>query len=92
MTGEDDLKRGIEYMTVYSAEAVWAVPPEVILGGVNKPGENLSNRKIVDRIGVYRELGVSTVAVSVKGRTAAEWCDNAEQVGVEVIARIGRRA
>jgi hypothetical protein len=60
----------------------------VVLGGINAPGEILSNPEIVDRIGSYRELGVSAAAVAVKGRTRAEWCDNAERIGAEVIAKL----
>jgi hypothetical protein len=43
---------------------------------------------LIDRIGRYRELGVSAVAVSVSGRSRNEWCDNAAQIGVDVIAQL----
>lgn len=88
MTGEEDLKAGIDYMRDYAAQVGRAELPEVVLGGVNKPGEDLSHQETVDRISVYRALGVTTAAVSVKGRTRAEWCDNAERVGEEVIAKL----
>ncbi|GAA0304822.1 LLM class F420-dependent oxidoreductase [Sphingomonas oligophenolica] len=88
MTGEEDLKAGIDYMKDYAAQVGRSDLPEIVLGGVNKPGEDLSNQEILDRIGVYRALGVTTVAVSVKGNSRAEWCDNAERVGEEVIAKL----
>ena len=88
MENEDDLKAGIDYMMEHCAKVVRATPPEVVLGGVNKPGEQMSFQQIVDRIGIYRELGGTAAGVTVKGRTRAEWCDNAEQVGAEVIAKL----
>lgn len=88
LTGADDLKAGIAYMREYCDQVGRADLPEVVLGGVNAPGEVLTHQEIVDRLCAYRELGVTTAAVSVKGRTRAEWCDNAERVGQEVIAKV----
>lgn len=88
MAGEEDLLNGINYMREYCAKVGREDLPEIVLGGVNSPGEILSNQEIVDRIGRYAELGVSTAAVSVKGGTLTEWCENAAQVGEEVIAKL----
>ncbi|MBW8785751.1 MAG: LLM class F420-dependent oxidoreductase [Novosphingobium sp.] len=88
MTGEDDLKDGIAYMQDYAAQVGREDMPEVVLGGVNAPGEKISTQEIVDRIGGYRELGVTTAAVTVEGRTRAEFCDEAERIGQEVIAKV----
>jgi probable F420-dependent oxidoreductase len=88
MSGEDDLREGIAYMREYCEQVGRKDIPEVVLGAVNAPGETLSSQQILDRIGAYRELGVTTVAVTIKGRTRAEWCDDAEKVGAEVIAKI----
>ena len=89
MEGPEDLAAGIAYMRECCDKTGRADLPEVVLGGVNSPGEELSHQQIVDRLGVYAEMGVTTAAVTVKGRTRAEWCDNAEKVGAEVIAKIG---
>ena len=88
MEGPDDLAAGIAYMRECCDKAGREDLPEVVLGGVNSPGEVLSHQQIVDRLGTYAEMGVTTAGVTVKGRTRAEWCDNAERVGAEVIARI----
>jgi probable F420-dependent oxidoreductase len=88
MTGEEDLRAGIEYMKQYCEQVGRKDQPEVVLGGVNSPGEVLSNQEILDRIGAYRELGVTTAAVAVRGRTRAEWCDNAESIGAGVLAKL----
>ena len=87
MAGTEDLRAGIDYMREYSAQVGRDDLPEVVLGGVNRPGEILSDQEIVDRISAYAELGVTTAAVTVKGRDRAEWCDNAERIGAGVIAK-----
>jgi probable F420-dependent oxidoreductase len=89
ITGPEDLAAAIAYMREYADKVGRADLPEIVLGGVNKPGEELSHQEIVDRIGIYAEMGVTTVGVTVKGRTRAEWCDNAELVGQEVMAKVG---
>ena len=88
MTGEDDLRAGIAYMREHCDQIGRKDLPEVVLGGITSPGEIVSSQEILDRISRYRELGVTAAAVTVKGRTRAEFCDNAELVGAEVIAKI----
>lgn len=88
MTGPEDLAAGIAYMKDYAAKVGRTDLPSIVLGGVNKPGEVLSHQEIVDRIGLYKDMGVTEAGVTVKGRTRAEWCDNAEKVGEEVIAKL----
>jgi len=53
-----------------------------------RPGEQCTPQRLIDRIHRYRELGVTAVAVSVTGRTRNEWCDNAAQIGADVIAQL----
>lgn len=60
----------------------------MVLGGVNTPGEVLSYPQIVDRLGRYAELRVTVAAVTVRGRTRAEFCDTAQEIGAEVIAKL----
>lgn len=88
MTGEEDLKAGIDYMKDYAAKVGREVLPEVVLGGVNKPGEDLSSAEILDRVSLYKEMGVTTAGVTVKGRDRKEWIENCLKVGEEVIAKI----
>ncbi len=88
MAGEDDLRAGIAYMREYCEKTGRAEPPEVVLGSVTRPGENISAAEIVDRIGHYRALGVTAAGVSVQGRDIAEWCEDAQAVGEEIIAKI----
>lgn len=89
MTGAEDLKRGRDAMLDHCAKVGRAVPPEIVLGGLNKPGQKCSYRQLVDQAGAYAELGVVAAGVSVEGETVDEWCDNAERMGEEVIAKLG---
>jgi probable F420-dependent oxidoreductase len=90
MTGIDDLRAGIDYMNEYSAKVGRAKPPALVMGGINRPGEKMSTQGMLDRLGAFAELGVVAAGVTVEGRTRAEWCDNAEKVGAEVIAKVDR--
>jgi probable F420-dependent oxidoreductase len=88
ITNEDDLSAAIDYMKDYAAKVGRTDLPEIVLGGVNKPGEVLTSQEIVDRISIYKELGVTTAGVTVKGSTRAEFIDNALRIGEEVIAKV----
>jgi alkanesulfonate monooxygenase SsuD/methylene tetrahydromethanopterin reductase-like flavin-dependent oxidoreductase (luciferase family) len=85
---EEDLIAGINYMKEYSESVGRKEYPEVILGSFTSPGEKWSSQQIVDRLGRFREMGISGAAISVDGHTRREWCDNAERIGQEVIAKL----
>jgi len=89
MTGEEDLASGIAYMREYCDQAGRADLPEIVLGSLTAPGEKAENQLLIDRIGRFGEMGVTTAAITVNGRTRAEFCDEAERIGAEVIAKIG---
>jgi probable F420-dependent oxidoreductase len=89
LNGLDDLQAAINYMREYADQVGRKDMPEVVLGGLYAPGEVLSTQQIVDRICTYSDMGVSTVAISANGRSRAEWCDDAERLGVEIIAKLG---
>lgn len=86
--GEDDLRQAINYITVLCEKAGRATPPDIVLGSVMSPDERCTPQMLIDRIGRYRDLGASAVAVTVKGRTRTQWCDNAAHIGAEVIAKL----
>lgn len=88
METEEDLIAGIDYMKQHCATIGRQDLPEVILGSITTPGEKWSSQQLVDRLSRLRELGVNGVALSVDGRTRREWCDNAERVGQEVVAKL----
>jgi probable F420-dependent oxidoreductase len=91
MTGEEDLAAGIAYMKEYAEQVGREDLPEVVLGGLTSPGEKVDNQELIDRIGRFAEMGVTTAAIVVNGRTRAEFCDEAERIGTEIIARIDNR-
>jgi len=88
MTGVDDLAAGIAYMKEYCEEVGRADVPEIVLGGLTTPGEKVDNQELIDRIGHFAEMGVTTAAITVNGRTCAEFCDEAERIGAEIIAKV----
>lgn len=90
MAGEDDLAAGIAYMREYCDQVGREDLPEIVLGGLTAPGEKVDNQVLIDRIGRYAEMGVTTAAITVNGRTRAEFCDQAERIGAEIIAKIGQ--
>jgi len=89
MAGEDDLAAGIRYMREHCEQVGRERPPDVVLGSLISPGEKLDAAALIDRIGRFRELGVSGAAIHIEGKTRAQWCDNAERYGVEVLAKRG---
>ena len=88
MSTEDDLLEGMRYLQEHCAKIGRERPPEIILSSLTSPGEKLNPPALIDRIGRYRELGITGVAVHIEGRTRAEWCDNAERCGAEVVAKL----
>ena len=88
ISNDAELADAIGYMRRYAEEA-GREPVEVILSGLNPPGETYSAQQIVDRLGRLSELGVSGAGANFEGRTRAEWCDEAERFQVEIIDKLG---
>lgn len=88
MSDEEDLAAGLAYMREYCEQVGRQDMPEIVLGGLTAPGAKPSSEELLDLVGRYSEMGVSTAAISPTGRTRAEWCEDAERIGAEVIARI----
>jgi probable F420-dependent oxidoreductase len=89
MTGEEDLAAGIAYMKEYAAEVGRKDLPEIVLGSVTSPGEDVSSQEMIDRIARFAQMGVTTAAISPpKYRNRAEFCDEVERIGAEVIAQL----
>ena len=42
----------------------------------------------VERAGRFVEMGLVAAGMSIEGRDRAEWCDNVEKFGVDVIAKV----
>ncbi|MEO5586778.1 MAG: TIGR03619 family F420-dependent LLM class oxidoreductase [Novosphingobium sp.] len=88
MSDEEDLAVGLAYMREYSDQVGRADLPEIVLGGLTPPGVKVSSQEMLDLAARYGEMGVSTAAISPAGRSRAEWCDDAERIGAEVIAKL----
>ena len=65
-----------------------AEPPVVAIGSVVKRGEAWEPQMVIDRAGRFAEMGLVEAGMSIDGPTRAEWCDNVEKLGVDVIAKV----
>jgi probable F420-dependent oxidoreductase len=90
MSDEADLAVGLTYMREYCDQVGREDFPEIVLGGLTAPGVKVSSQELLDLIGKYSAMGVSTAAISANGRTRAEFCDDLERIGAEVIAKIDK--
>ena len=90
MSGETDLLEGMRYLREHCSTIGRERPPEVILSSLTSPGEKLTPDALIERIGRYQELGITGAALHINGKTRAEWCDNVERCGAEVLARLRR--
>ena len=88
MTSEADLLEGIRYLREHCATVGREHPPEVILSSLTSPGEKLHPEALIERIVRYKELGVTGAALHIDGKTRAEWCDNVERCGAQVLAKL----
>jgi probable F420-dependent oxidoreductase len=88
MEGEPDLIEGLSYLREQCEKVGRLQPPALVLGGITRPGEKWTAAELIDRIGGYHALGATAAAVHIEGRSRAEWCDNAERMGADVIAKI----
>jgi probable F420-dependent oxidoreductase len=88
MTGEPDLLEGMQYLKDHCAKIGRERPPEIILSSLTSPGEKPSATELIDRIGRYKDLGITGCALHIPGKTRSEWCDNVERCGADVIAKL----
>jgi hypothetical protein len=58
------------------------------VSSITSTGEKLSSTALIDKIGRLRAMGVSGAAVHIEGRTRAEWCEGAERMGSDVLAKL----
>ncbi|MET0270189.1 MAG: LLM class F420-dependent oxidoreductase [Sphingomonas sp.] len=89
ITNEEELETAIAYLH-QQCEAMGRVePPVIAIGSIVKPGEEWTPQMILDRAGRFAEMGLVAAGMNIAGRSRAEWCDNAEQFGIDVIAKLG---
>jgi len=88
MAGEVDLAEGIAYMRQHCEKIGRKDMPQIFLASITQPGEQWNPQALIEKIGKFKEMGVVGAAVSIDGRTRAEWCDNAERMGAEVISKL----
>jgi probable F420-dependent oxidoreductase len=88
MADEKDLAEGIKYLHEHCEKIGREKPPTIVLSSISALTENNNAAATLDKIGELRALGAVAAAVHIVGRTRAEWCDNAERFGADVLAKL----
>ncbi|MET0179295.1 MAG: TIGR03619 family F420-dependent LLM class oxidoreductase [Novosphingobium sp.] len=88
ITCAQDLVGPLAYMREHCEKVGRAEPPLVAVGSVVYPGESWTPQLIVDRAGEFAELGIVAAGMHLEGNSVAEFCDNVERFGREVIAKV----
>ena len=88
MAGATDLADGIAYLREHCATVGRQQLPQIVLRSITKPGATWNPQGLLDQLGQYQQLGVTGVAAHIDGRTRAEWCENAERFGAQVLAKL----
>ena len=88
MTSVADLKVGLAYMHQHCEAVGRETPPEIVMASINQVGEVLSPQQMIDRIGEFAELGVTTVATNFHVDTRAEWIEKALSFDEEIIKKV----
>jgi probable F420-dependent oxidoreductase len=89
LTSEDQLSDALAYLRECCEKAGRQDVPPVVLGSFDTGGGGFNAQALVDKAGALFETGVSGVCATLSGETPAEWSDNAERYGAEVIAKLG---
>ena len=89
LSTEADLAEGIAYLKAHCEAIGRETAPTVELAGLTDPTGTKTPQELIDKLGRYAELGVSNVGVTMEGASGAEWCDNAERFGQDIIAKLG---
>jgi probable F420-dependent oxidoreductase len=88
MSGDEDIAEGIRYLKEHCEKIGRQTLPEIVIGSLNAPGGEWNPQGLLERMAELRAWGVTEASVHVHGRTRAEWCDNAERYGAEVLAKL----
>jgi len=88
MSDDEDLAEGIKYLHEHCEKIGREEPPTLVLSSISSLSDNDDAAAMIDKIGALKELGAVGAAVHLVGRTRAEWCDNAERFGADVLAKL----
>lgn len=83
-----DLEERLAYLRDYVAKVGRKAPLEIAAGAPVWPTGEWEPAQTLDSIEGLRELGVTWMTTGVSGATRAEWCDNAQRFGEEIITKL----
>ena len=84
----EDLREGIRYLHEHADSVGREHPPGLVIGSAVFPGERPGTSELIDRISTLREMGFVQCSINVSGTTRRAWCDDAERLATELIARL----
>lgn len=88
VSGEEDLRAGMDYMAEHSLKIGRAVPPQVICSSTFQIKAGFSAQEAIDQYAGFAAIGIAGSGASVAAGSRAEWCDLVRQFGEDVIAKM----
>jgi probable F420-dependent oxidoreductase len=92
LTNAADLAIALQYLREHCEKVGREKPPEIILGGLAHMDKKTNTNELIDRIGMFKEMGVAATAVNMLAKTRAEWLDDAQRFASEVLTKLPRAA
>ncbi len=88
MENAADLQVGIDYLKQHCEKIGRAEMPAIDVSGIDAFAERGSPQALVDLIGEFSKLGATAGSVHMTGNTRAEYCENVQRFGDEVISKL----
>jgi len=83
----EDVTEAIRYLHEH-CEKMGREKIPVVLSGFIYPGEQWTPDALLEKIARFSAIGVSEAGVHLGGKTRAEWCDNADRFGVDILSKL----
>ncbi|MFC3214759.1 hypothetical protein [Novosphingobium panipatense] len=88
LEGDEDILAAIGYMAEHCEKVGRAVPPQVIASSTYSVKAGWNAQEALDHFAHLKSLGVDGSGATIYTRTRAEYLDQAQKFGEEVIAKI----
>ena len=88
ISGDDDIIASIDYMAEHCEKVGRKVPPRVIASSTFTMTPGWSAQEAIDSYARLRSIGVHGSGTGIQAESRAEWCDQAQRFGEEVIGKI----
>lgn len=92
ISDEGDLKAGIDYLHQHCEKIGREVPPAIISCGLFSIAPGWNAQEAIDTIGASQEMGLVGGTAGMVADTRAQWCDQAQAFGEQVLSVINKSA